>query len=274
MEQLQTSEIIESTKDEAISWLHIPLMQGEIVWGPITNVTLTLFVFLIMVCILAFFAQKALQKPEPSRLRTILLNYFSSFDSYLRDSFWGNKSFTRKYYPLIVGVFSIIFFGNMFWLMIDWVGLSISEKVLYYLRPMHSDVNTTLVLASLVIVYMIYIQVTSQGAKSTIRSYIFDFRGESIGTKLVSVFVGWLHFIWLFATLGSLSLRLFGNIFAGIILISVITFLGATASAALFEVWRLLATPFWFFEVFVALIQAIVFTGLMIAYFKNSKEAH
>lgn len=53
-----------------------------------------------------------------------------------------------------------------------------------------------------------------------------------------------------------------------------ITFLGAMASASLFEVGRLFAIPFWFFELFVALIQAVVFTGLMIAYFKNSKEAH
>ena len=46
------------------------------------------------------------------------------------------------------------------------------------------------------------------------------------------------------------------------------------ASASLFEVGRLFAIPFWFFELFVALIQAVVFTGLMIAYFKNSKDAH
>jgi len=253
---------------------HIPLIQGETVWGPITNITLTLFVFLILVVILAFFAQKALKSEKKSKLRTALLNFLHFFDNYLRDAFWGDKVFTRKYFPLIVGMFCIIFFGNIFGLLIDWVGLSISEKVLYYLRPMHSDVNTTLVLGSIVVAYVLYIQVKSHGSVDTAKSYFFNFRGANIGEKLVNVFVGWLHLIGLHAMLASLSLRLFGNIFAWVVLIGVITFLWAMASASLFEVGRVFAIPFWFFELFVALIQAVVFTGLMIAYFKNSKEAH
>jgi F0F1-type ATP synthase membrane subunit a len=48
----------------------------------------------------------------------------------------------------------------------------------------------------------------------------------------------------------------------------------ASATSVFFEAGRLLAIPFWFFEVFVALIQAIVFAFLMIAYFKQSAEHH
>lgn len=258
----------------ATSGPHIPLIQWETVWWPITNITLTLFVFLVWVIILAFFAQKALKSEKKSILKTSILNFLQFFDRYLRDSFWGDKVFTRRYFPLIVGMFCIIFFGNLFWLLIDWAGLSISEKILYYLRPMHSDVNTTLVLASIVLVYMLSIQVQSQGGLHAAKSYFWNFRWVNIWEKLVNVFVGWLHLIGLHAMLASLSLRLFGNIFAGVVLIWVITFLGAMASASLFEVGRILATPFWFFELFVALIQAVVFTGLMIAYFKNSREAH
>jgi membrane protein implicated in regulation of membrane protease activity len=66
---------------------HIPLIQGETVWGPITNITLTLFVFLILVVILAFFAQKALKSDKKSKLRTALLNFLHFFDHYLRDAF-------------------------------------------------------------------------------------------------------------------------------------------------------------------------------------------
>jgi F-type H+-transporting ATPase subunit a len=92
--------------------------------------------------------------------------------------------------------------------------------------------------------------------------------------KCINVFVGWLHAIGLIATLGSLSLRLFGNIFAGIVLIGVISYLMATATGSVFEIGRLAVIPFWFFEVFVALIQAIVFAFLMIAYFKGAAEKH
>jgi len=48
----------------------------------------------------------------------------------------------------------------------------------------------------------------------------------------------------------------------------------ATVSSGLFEVGRILTIPFWFFEVFVAFVQAIVFSSLMVAYFKQSAEEH
>jgi len=48
----------------------------------------------------------------------------------------------------------------------------------------------------------------------------------------------------------------------------------ASATSFFFEAGRLLVIPFWFFEVFVALIQAVVFAFLMIAYFKGSAEDH
>ena len=99
-----------------------------------------------------------------------------------------------------------------------------------------------------------------------------DFSGHNLGEKLINVFVGWLHFLGLFATTASLSLRLFGNIFAGIVLIGVISYLMASATSFAFELGRLVVIPFWFFEVFVALIQAIVFACLMIAYFKGAAE--
>jgi F0F1-type ATP synthase membrane subunit a len=46
----------------------------------------------------------------------------------------------------------------------------------------------------------------------------------------------------------------------------------ASATHFAFEFGRIMVIPFWFFEVFVALIQAIVFTFLMIAYFKGAAE--
>jgi F0F1-type ATP synthase membrane subunit a len=69
-----------------------------------------------------------------------------------------------------------------------------------------------------------------------------------------------------------LSLRLFGNIFAWMILISVIWFLWLLMSEHFFQIGRLLTVPFWFFEIFVAFVQAIVFAWLMIAYFRQSIE--
>jgi F-type H+-transporting ATPase subunit a len=142
------------------------------------------------------------------------------------------------------------------------------------MRPMHSDVNTTLVLSLITLYTLLFVQVRTHGAGRTLGSYLFNFSGHSFSEKVINVAVGWLHFIGLPATAVSLSLRLFGNIFAGVVLIGVISFLLATATSSLFEVGRIFSLPFWFFEVFVALVQAIVFTGLMVAYFKQAGEAH
>ena len=251
---------------------HIPLIQWEQVWGPISNITLTLIIFAIGTFLFGMAAKRSL-KTGKGKLRLAVLTFVQFFDNYLRDTF-GDKKTARKFFPLIVGMFSIIFFGNLFGLIIDWAGISVSPTLLYYLRPMHSDLNTTLVLAMVAVVAVIVTQVKSHGGVSAAKSYFFNFHGENLMSKCINVFVGWLHLIGLPATLASLSLRLFGNIFAGIVLVGVITFLGALASAALFEIGRLLATPFWFFEVFVALVQALVFAGLMIAYLKQAGEEH
>lgn len=251
---------------------HIPLIQGEPVWGPISNITLTLIVFAVAVSVFAFFANKALKKGE-GKLRIAVLTFVKFFDEHLRWDF-GSKKAARRFFPLIVGMFSVIFFGNLFGLIIDWVGISITPTILMYLRPMHSDLNTTLVLALVTVVMIVVTQVKSHGGIAAAKSYLFNFQGEGLMSKCINVFVGWLHIIGLPAMLASLSLRLFGNIFAGIVLVGVITFLGAAASAALFELGRLLAIPFWFFEVFVALIQALVFAGLMIANLKQAGEKH
>jgi F-type H+-transporting ATPase subunit a len=221
----------------------------------------------------SFLANKALRSNKKSRLKQFFLSFTKFFDDQLRDAF-GDKKESRKYYGIVVGMFFIILFGNLLGLVIDWFGLSVVPTILYYLRPMHSDLNTTLVLSLITVVLLIAIQVKSHGAAGTVKSYAFNYSGANVMEKCINVFVGWLHAIGLVATLGSLSLRLFGNIFAGIVLIGVISYLMATATGSVFEIGRLAVIPFWFFEVFVALIQAIVFAFLMIAYFKGASEKH
>jgi len=263
-----------ASKEWWLEGLHIPLIQGEYVYGPITNITITLIIFWIIVFLLGLYGRHILKNNKKSKLKLFFLTFTKFFDDQLRDAFDGDKKRARQYYPLIVGMFFIILFGNLFGLVVDWFGMSVLPQLLYYMRPIHSDLNTTLVLSLVTVVYMLKVQVSSQWAWGTLKSYFFDFRGGNFLEKCISVFVGWLHAIGVFATTASLSLRLFGNIFAGIILIWVVSALLASATGWLFELGRLAVIPLWFFECFVALIQAIVFMYLMIAYFKGASEHH
>jgi len=259
---------------EATSWPHIPKIQGEQLGYGISTTTLTLILFSVFVVIFSVIWKNILAKNKKSKLKTWILTFIKFFDDYLRDTF-GNKSVARKYFPLVVWIFIIIFAWNLFGLMIDWLalampGLHINE----YFRPIHSDLNTTLVLATITVITFLWVAIKTHWAGHTLKWYFFNFKWDNIWDKLVNVFVGWLHFIWVPATLASLSLRLFWNIFAWIVLISVITFLWASMTEGLLESGRLLSTPFWFFEFFVAFVQSVVFAALIISYINQAKEEH
>jgi len=99
-------------------------------------------------------------------------------------------------------------------LIIDWFGSSVTPTLFYVMRPMHSDVNTTLVLSLITLYTLLFVSVRSHGAGNTLKAYFFNYTGKSVPEKIINVAVGWLHFIGLPATVISLSLRLFGNIFA------------------------------------------------------------
>jgi len=49
-------------------------MQGEQVWGPISNTTITTFIFMILIIIVSVIAKNALKK-EKSRLKAFFLNF-------------------------------------------------------------------------------------------------------------------------------------------------------------------------------------------------------
>ena len=279
MTKIENSHEIEvmETHTEVHSWPHIPTIQWEQVYWIISNTVIASFVFMLMIIAFSLVAKKSLNKTW-WRAKTFFLSIMDFFYTYLSDSFWDRK-IARRYFPLIVWVFFVIFFWNIFGLIIDWLGslttIGTPSIVLHYLRPMHSDLNTTLILWLGTIIYSLVLAFKYQGAWKTIKWYLFNFSGKSIWEKCVNVFVGWLHLIWLPASATSLSLRLFGNIFAWMILISVIWYLWFLMSESFFEIWRLLTIPFWFFELFVAFVQAAVFSGLMIAYFKQSlDESH
>jgi len=255
-------------------WPHIPLIQWKQLGYGISTTTLTLILFTVFIVIISLVWNKLIKSNKNSKLKTGFLTFFKFFDEYLRDTF-GDKTVARRYFPLVVWIFIIIFAWNLFGLAIDWVALAIPGlHITDYFRPIHSDLNTTLVLALITVVTFLAVWIKTHWSWKTLKLYFFNYTGNSIWDKLVNVFVGWLHFIWVPATLASLSLRLFWNIFAWIVLISVITYLWATMTEWLFQSGRLLSVPFWFFEFFVAFVQSVVFGALIISYISQAKESH
>ncbi len=269
------SQDTEQLITQTVAKPHIPKIQGEMIGGFwISNTNVSTMIFFVFIVILAFFANKALKNKRKSKLRTFFLSFVQFTDKQIRGAFENDKKFARKFYPLIVGLFLIVFLGNMWGLVIDWFWGSVNGNILYYLRPIHSDLNTTVALALLVVVTFLWVWFKTHGIWGYTKWYLFNWKGNSIWEKCINVFVGWLHLIGIGSTIASLSLRLFWNIFAWIVLIGVISYLWVLMTANLFEFGRLLSIPFWFFELFVAIVQALVFALLALSYIGQAREKH
>ncbi|EKE26244.1 MAG: ATP synthase subunit a, partial [uncultured bacterium (gcode 4)] len=143
-----------------------------------------------------------------------------------------------------------------------------------YLRPINSDLNTTFWLSLSIIVLSHFISIFHRGIPKYLKWYFFNWSGHGAFEKSVNVFVWWLHLIWEVVKILSLSLRLFWNIFAWVVLIWMIAFLTGQFNVLGLHVWELFVLPFWIFELFVALIQAVVFFVLSSIYFKQAIEDH
>lgn len=162
--------------------------------------------------------------------------------------FMGNLSEVKdgnKHIPIVASLFLFILVANLMGqLPLRLIHLKQGE----FASPTN-DINLTAALAVLVLIYYLF-----QGFKEKGFKYIYH--GFSI-TGIITTLVDILEMI---TRPLSLALRLFANILAGEILVSVV--LGLFAFVA--------PVPVMLFEIFVAFIQAFVFMMLTIAYISSA----
>lgn len=129
-------------------------------------------------------------------------------------------------------------------------------KFVPFLRPGTADLNTTLALA-IVSVFMTQVFGVQALGLSYFKKYI-NFSNP------IMTFVGFLEIISEFAKIISFAFRLFGNIFAGEVLLVVIS--------ALLPI--IAPMPFYGLEIFVGFIQALVFAMLSLVFFNMATQSH
>lgn len=190
----------------------------------------------------------------------------------------GDAVRARRFLPLVGTIFLFILFSNWLGLLpgtgsIGVWGMHGGELALLpLLRPAASDLNLTLAIALLAVIASHVIGIRALGVTNHVSKFV-NVRGifrslrhgpVAIVVALIEFGVGLLEIVSEVAKVLSLSLRLFGNIFAGEVLITVI--LGLFA--------YFLPIPFIFLEVLVGAIQATVFAMLTLAYLTVATEAH
>ncbi len=190
----------------------------------------------------------------------------------------GDRERTRKFFPICASLFFFILVSN-------WMGLfpgigSIGiwevehgERILIPLfRPATSDLNFTLAIAIFSVAAAHIFGMLSLGFVGYASKFV-NIRGifraikhgpMAIIVACVEFCVGLLEIISEFAKMLSLSLRLFGNIFAGEVLLTVIYSL----------ISFVVPLPFMFLELLVGVIQATVFAMLTLVFMKSMTDAH
>jgi F-type H+-transporting ATPase subunit a len=190
----------------------------------------------------------------------------------------GDAKRAKQFLPIVATIFLFILFSNWFGLLpgtgsIGVWGMHEGHLALIpLLRPAASDLNLTLAIAVFAVVASHVFGFWKLGVVSHVSKFV-NIRGIfhslkkgpiAIFVSLIEFGVGLLEIVSEIAKVVSLSLRLFGNVFAGEVLLTVM--LGILA--------YVLPIPFLFLELLVGIIQATVFAMLTLAYLTVATEAH
>jgi len=233
----------------------------EIAGFPVTNSLLMTWVGIILILILVFFAGR-----KPNLIPKGIQNFFEMIIEYLlnlTEEIIGEKKVARRVFSLVATFFIFIVVTN--WLgLIPGVGTIGFHEVheghqvfIPLLRGGNADLNTTLALA--------VVSVFSVQIFGIIAIGFFKYAGKFINFHgPIDFFVGSLELISEISKMISFSFRLFGNIFAGEVLLTVVAFL----------VPYIAPLPFFFLELFVGIVQALVFTMLTLVFAKMAITDH
>lgn len=213
-------------------------------------------------------------------------NIFEALVEFLHDSVESivGKHMVSRVFGFLVTLFIFILFSNWFALLpgvgsVGWGSQTPTgfEVAIPLLRPTTADLNMTLGMALVFMVLWVYWTLSEVGLK-TFLQHTFGPKGGLHGfIKIILIpiffFVGIIEIVSIMFRPMALSLRLFGNIFAGENLLVTMIGLGKqvglpTWAASLASIT--LPIPFYFLELLIGLLQATVFTLLCAVYIQLS----
>jgi len=199
----------------------------------------------------------------------------------LCDQVTNDRKLTLKIFPLVTSLFIFILINNWLGLLpiVGSVGFIAQEAGQSFFIPVFragtADINTTLALSIAIVIGSNIFGIMTIGAWKIFNKYVNIKAFGGMVTKFrkdksvilvapITFFVGILELIGEMAKVASLSFRLFGNVFAGEVLLA--------SMGAIFL--YILPTPFLFLEVFIGLIQALIFSLLATVYFTIASQDH
>lgn len=227
---------------------------------PVTN---ALLIGVIVSLLLVLVTQLVVARRQlvPRGIQNVFELVFEGTLSFI-ESVTQDKKQARAFFPLIMTIFLFVLLSNWAGLLpgLGTIGLLHHNAeghatIIPFLRSTSADLNFTMALSLMVVLTTQFTGILTLGiVKYGKKFFVSPFHKPYV----LGTFVGLLELVSEFAKFLSFSFRLFGNVFAGEILLTVMLHL----------VPYLVPLPFLFLEIFVGFIQAAVFAMLTLVFMK------
>ena len=238
-------------------------------WFPVTNAQVNATVALLILTVIGLLVRSKVTL-VPGKLQNavegVIEWVLGYFDQVTRD-----REKSKEFLPLVGTLFFFILLSNWMGLLPGtgsigfWHTVGGVKEWIPLFRPAMSDLNLTLAMALVSVVCAHGVAAARLGWWTHFNKFfqfekvwkaVVSLKPMDILTSLIEFVVGLIELVGEFAKVASLSLRLFGNVFAGEVLMTVI------ASLVAF----LVPLPFMALELIVGLVQATVFAMLTLVY--------
>jgi len=235
---------------------------------PVTNAYINSTIAVVVLIVAAFFIRMTL-RDIPGRFQSAVESLIEWLLG-MFDQVTGDRGRSKKFLPLVGTLFFFILLSNWMGLLpgTGSIGLTTGGEghgLTSILRPATSDLNLTLAMAVVSVLFSHILGIVTLGffthankfiQLGTLWKALKSLNPVNVLVALVEMVVGVIEIFSEIAKVVSLSLRLFGNIFAGEVLITVIAGLVAF----------ILPIPFMLLEIIVGIVQASVFALLTLVY--------
>ena len=261
------------------SWLSVPRPEPKLpaeevfhLFGfSITNSIVAAWLTIIVLVVFSYVVTRRL-KLIPTRLQTFFEFALGSLLNFCQRV--AGEENGRRFFPIVATIFLFVILNAWLSLLPGFGSILITNaegESIHLLRAANTDINMPLALAVMSFAFVSYFGLRSLGASylgkfvnvgQFFRSVGQLFRGKlraglsGMFTGIVNIFVGFLEALTELVRIVSFTLRLFGNMTAGEILLLMATFL----------IPFLFALPFYGLELLIGFVQALIFAGLTLIF--------
>lgn len=255
-------------------WTH-PIAPGGGFWTiNVDSLVMSVLIGVIFLAWFGWFARRA-TSGVPGKAQAFVELVIEFVDGQVKDAWHGSRRFLG---PLALTIFAWVLMMNLLDLLpVDLIPRAVEATGPEHFRPVPTaDINMTFAMGITVLLLTLFFGVKAKGPVGFLKEKVTEpFTSKGIVAKVALAPANLLMALIEYITQPvSLSLRLFGNIFAGELLFMLVAGLMSHWFSLWFPLGVIGYTIWTLFEFLIVLIQAFIFMYLAVVYIAMPQEHH